>query len=197
MAAAFLLKETFSKDPAKPPVDGDARMLASLPLFVFPFCLLAAAITDIRRFIIPNFVSVILIAAFFVAFAMSGLGWDMLRVHLLTGAIMLAVGFGMFAYNICGAGDSKLLTSVALWLGWPVFGTALIYITLLGGVLSLGIVMARRFARMFPRLSLIFPPLGRLAATEKLAAPYGVAISTGAMLAFHESPLFKAIISTL
>jgi len=169
-------------------------MLASLPLYVFPLCMLAAAVSDIRKFIIPNTISIALVIAFFISFYLSGLGFEVLKNHLLTGGIMLAVGIAMFAFNICGAGDSKLLAAAALWLGWPMFAQALFYIALLGGVLSVGIFLARAIARWFPRLSIIFPPMARLAATEKLIAPYGVAIAAGAIIAFPKSTIFQAIV---
>jgi len=156
--------------------------------------MLAAAITDIRKFIIPNSLSIALIIAFFISFALSGLGTDVLLNHVASGVIMLAIGIAMFGFNMCGAGDSKLLAAAALWLGWPVFGQALIFITLFGGALSILIILARVIARHVPRLSLIFPPLARLAATEKLIAPYGVAIALGAVWVFPESSMFQAII---
>lgn len=169
-------------------------MLASLPLYVFPLCMLAAAITDVRKFIIPNTVSIILIVAFFASFLISGLGNDVLLNHVTTGLVMLAIGIAMFGFNICGAGDSKLLAAGALWLGWPIFGHALIFITLFGGALSVLILLLRGAARWFPRLSLMVPGLARLAATEKPIAPYGVAIALGAVWVFPESALFQAIV---
>ena len=87
-------------------------MLASLPLYVFPLCMLAAAVSDIRKFIIPNTVSIALVVAFFVSFFASGLGLDVLTNHLLAGGIMLALGIAMFAFGVCGAGDSKLLAAL-------------------------------------------------------------------------------------
>lgn len=168
-------------------------MLLSLPLYVFPLCMLAAAISDIRKFIIPNTVSLALIAGFLVCFALSGLGWAVLLNHVVSGLVMLALGIALFAFRVCGAGDSKLLAASALWLGWPLFGTALVYIALLGGVLSIGIIGARWVARSFPGLSTVFPPMARLAAAEKLIAPYGVAIAAGSIWVFPESALFQAI----
>jgi prepilin peptidase CpaA len=168
-------------------------MLLSLPLYVFPLCMLAAAVSDIRKFIIPNSVSLVLIAGFFLCFAVSGLGFDVLLNHVLTGIGMLALGIALFAFRVCGAGDSKLLAAGALWLGWPVFGTALIYIALFGGILSAGIICARLVARYVPQLSTVFPPLARLAATEKLIAPYGVAIAVGSIWVFPQSALFQAL----
>jgi len=49
-------------------------MLASLPLYVFPLCMLAAAISDIRKFIIPNTISIILTATFVAVFFLSVAG---------------------------------------------------------------------------------------------------------------------------
>jgi len=39
--------------------------------------------------------------------------------------------------------------------------------------------------------------MGRLAATEKLIAPYGVAIAAGAVFVFPDSTLFQAIVGGL
>lgn len=167
---------------------------ASLPLYVFPLCMLAVAISDIRKFIIPNTISIALVIAFFISFGLSGLSFDVLINHLIAGAIMLVVGIALFAFNVCGAGDSKLLAAAALWLGWPIFGHALLFIAIFGGVLSLLIIVTRSLARYFPRLSLIFPPLARLAATDKPLVPYGVAIAAGTVFVFPKSALFLAII---
>ena len=171
-------------------------MLASLPLLVFPFCMMAAAISDARRFIIPNTLSIALVAGFFVAFALSGLGWAALANHLAAGTVMLLIGVALFAFNIAGAGDGKLLAAAALWMGYPGFVPALVYVCFAGGALSLFIVLAWVFLRWYPRLSVMFPKLADLAAKplRGLPAPYGVAIAVGAVLAFPQSPIFKALV---
>jgi len=99
-------------------------MLVSLPLYVFPLCMLAAAISDVRKYIIPNTISLVLIAAFFVTFAISGLGWDILFNHVAAGLGMLIIGLILWHPDLTGylgGGDVKLLTASAFWLGWPVF----------------------------------------------------------------------------
>ena len=180
-------------------------MLISLPLYVFPLCMLAAAISDMRKFIIPNTVSIVLIGAFIASFAISGLGWDVLQNHLIAGFGMLIIGMILWfddyptEYSVggyLGGGDVKLLAAAAFWLGWPVFGHALIYITLCGGLLAIGFLAARLFARLFPRLSLTFKPLAKLAAEEKPPLPYGVAIAVGAVYVFPQSALFQAIVGS-
>jgi len=172
-------------------------MVATLPLVLFPFCLIAAALNDIRCFRIPNALSVILVAGFAVAAIVTGMDPATLGNHALTAFVMLAVGFGLFCFNIFGAGDAKILAAIALWLGWPAFLPCLLYITMLGGVLSIGIILARFFSRSFPAASEYVPSLAVLAATRKLKAPYGVAICLGTLISFAESPLFEALFAQL
>ncbi len=174
-------------------------MLISLPLYLFPLCMLAAAISDIRKYIIPNTISIALIGAFAAAFALSGLGFDVLLNHLIAGFGMLIVGLILWHPDYTGylgGGDVKLLTAAAFWLGWPVFGHALIYITLCGGLLAVGFLAVRLLVRWFPRISLTFKPLAKLAATEKPPLPYGVAIAVGAVYVFPQSALFQAILGS-
>jgi len=172
-------------------------MVATLPLVLFPFCLIAAALNDIRSFKIPNGLSVVLVAGFAFAALVTGMDLAMLGNHALTAVVMLAVGFSLFCFNIFGAGDAKLLTAIALWFGWPTFLPCVIYIALFGGALSIVILVARILARHFPAASMYVPPLATLAATERLKAPYGVAICLGTLATFSDSPLFEALTAQL
>ena len=76
----------------------------------------------------------------------------------LTGGIALAA---LFAMKAMGGGDVKLLTALALWIAPTLFLKLLIFMALIGGVLTLvfGIRNIMRRQR------------------EKLAIPYGVAIA--------------------
>lgn len=170
-------------------------MLASLPLFVFPFCMMAAAISDAQRFIIPNTISKILIAGFFVAFAVSGLDLNTLGIHILCGLVALSFGIALFGFKLLGAGDGKLIACAALWLGWPAVIPGLVYITFAGGALSLVIVIVWRLLKYFPALCVKFPFLAVMASKplRRLPSPYGIAIAIGALAAFPDSDLVKAI----
>jgi len=172
-------------------------MVATLPLVLFPFCLIAAALNDIREFKIPNALSVILMAGFAFAAVVTGMEIAALGNHVLTATIVLVIGFGLFCINVFGAGDVKILSVIALWLGWPSFLPCMVYIAFFGGILSAGIWGARLFARHVPALSIRFSALATLAATDKLKAPYGVAICIGTLVAFNESPLFEALFAQL
>jgi prepilin peptidase CpaA len=172
-------------------------MIATVPLILFPFCLIAAALSDARRFLIPNSLSVALVLGFVMAAGIAGMEWSAIGNHVLTAFVVLAVGFGLFCINVFGAGDGKILAAIALWFGWPSFLSTLIVIAFVGGALCLGIVNARSFARRFPAMSLRFPSLARLAATEELKCPYGIAIAIGALLTFRNSPLFELLVARM
>ncbi len=178
-------------------------MIAAVPLILFPFCLIAAALHDARRFKIPNGLSAALIGGFGIAAIIIGMPLAQLSGHAMTAAGVLAVGFGLFWIHdrfgifILGAGDTKLLTAIALWFGWPAFLTTLVIISLVGGALCLGICYARAFTRKFPSITVKWEPLSKLAATQQLRCPYGIAISIGALLTFRNSPLFDALTAQL
>ncbi len=170
-------------------------MVASLPLVLFPFCLIAAALSDARRFIIPNELCAALVVGFGIAALLVGMDLATLGNHVLTAIVVLAVGFGLFCINVFGAGDGKLLAAIALWFGWPDFLPCIIVITLFGGGLSLGICYARAMTRRFPSISARSKPLATLAATETLKCPYGIAICLGTLLTFRNTPIFEALIA--
>ncbi len=166
-------------------------MVASLPLILFPFLLIAAALSDAKRFLIPNEISAALVVGFGIAAYLVGMPGDVLFNHLLTGFVVLAVGFLLFCTITFGAGDAKLLAAISLWFGWPGFLPAILYVSLMGGLLSIIILVMRWIARAFPLLSLKVPYLANLAGAEAPKLPYGIAISIGSLLAFNQSTLFQ------
>ncbi len=178
-------------------------MIASVPLILFPFCLIAAALNDALHFKIPNALSVVLIGSFGIAAIIVEMPMSDLLVHVATAFIVLAVGFGLFlikeltGHLILGAGDTKLLTAVALWFGWPGFLTTLITITLVGGLLSVTMVALHFIARSLPSLTVRYRPIAALASTHirKIMCPYGIAITIGTLLCFDASPLLNDLIA--
>ncbi len=172
-------------------------MVASLPLVLFPFCLIAAALSDARRFIIPNELCAALVVGFGLAAYLVGMDLATFGSHVLTAVVVLAVGFGLFCINVFGAGDGKLLAAIALWFGWPGFMTCIVIVALIGGALSLAICYARAATRRFPAISARFKPLATLAATQELKCPYGIAICIGTLLTVQSSPLFEPLIAQI
>ena len=159
-------------------------MAELLVLTIFPGLIIAAAVSDIARFKIPNWLVVSLTAAFPPIALLIHMPLETLGSHALAGAIMLAVGFALFAPGYIGGGDAKLLAAVALWLGMSHLLHFLVYTAMFGGLLALALLAFR---------SLPLPAsLTGVGWVDRLhtpggAAPYGVAIGLGALIVFNQS----------
>lgn len=137
-----------------------------------------AALSDARRFIIPNILPLGLlllgIIAWFVGFPFSGPLWS----HILHFAVALGVGMLMFHFGWFGGGDVKLYAAVAFWFDFSE-GFMLVLLTSLGGVavvlLSLALLTLRTW---FGSAS---AKKGRLG-DRRIA--YGIAIAAGGILNF-------------
>lgn len=124
--------------------------------------LLVAAITDIRRRQIDNWLTLGIAATaplFWWASDLSLL--PQIAWHLGIAAITFAVLFGLFTLRMMGGGDVKLLTALALWIAPLWFMRLLIVMSILGGLLTLVLWIHHRAKNR----------------TDRLAVPYGVAIA--------------------
>lgn len=104
-------------------------LLQAALLLVFPVLVIVGALRDLTSFTIPNWISGLLILAFFPAALLVGIAPMAIGAHLLIGLGALAVGIGMFALRWIGGGDAKLFAAAALWLGAP---AALAYVVMTG-----------------------------------------------------------------
>ena len=100
--------------------------------------MLAVVYFDITQFIIPNTISIVLIALWvvYVITAPHDVNWTM---SLLVMIAFFIFGIGIFALNIMGGGDVKLLTALSLWIGWQpyILIQFFTWTALAGGVLAL------------------------------------------------------------
>ncbi|MSP43686.1 MAG: peptidase [Alphaproteobacteria bacterium] len=141
----------------------------------------AAAIYDLATYTIPNFLPVLLVAAF-AAFALwCGLSWPDLGGHLAAGISMLVTGWALFALGLLGGGDAKLLASTSLWMGWGGMINYLIMFSLCGGIVALLLLLFRRLP--MPNW---MQRQGWVTALHDAAngVPYGIALAIGAVLAW-------------
>lgn len=148
-----------------------------LLLGALAIALLVAAFTDIRRRQIDNWLNGAIAAAAPLYWWASGLAlWPDVAWQVGVALVTLIVLAVLFALRAMGGGDVKLLTALALWIQPLWFVRLLIGMALIGGVLTLVLgawhVMRRR--------------------KERLAIPYGVAISSAALwvLALQFVPAF-------
>lgn len=153
-------------------------MIEYAVLLIFPAAMAFAGAMDLFTMTIPNRISIVLVATFFVAAAMTGIGWQALASHVGAGLLMLAIGIGMFAMGWLGGGDAKLLAATALWLG---FGHLLGYLMvagLAGGLLALAILMYRS---MLPPLWLARQGWALRLHSAKSGIPYGIALAAAGL----------------
>ena len=160
-------------------------------LAIFPALVIAAAMTDMASYTIPNRLNLALAAAYPAAALLLGRAPGEIGVGLAIGAGALLVAMGLFAAGWIGGGDAKLFAAVALWVGWPAIASFLMATALVGGALAF-LLLNVRAAWLKPYLAGAPPWLARLTTTGE-AVPYGVAIAVGALVAFPQSPLVRGL----
>src|SRR5690606_15587033 len=132
---------------------------------------------DLTRYIIPNWMSAVLLLLYpaMLAFTPALPEGFSLWVSLLVFLAVFAGGVAIFALKWMGGGDVKLLAVLALCTGKEAVLELLVFTGLLGGVMSLLLMMVR-------------PAVGRYVPVEKLEQvprvlrhgeplPYGLAIT--------------------
>jgi len=173
-------------------------MLSTTAIFVvaltiFSGLLAWAAVSDFRRYIIPNQVSLGALALYpvYVLSAPDPVNWQW---ALVMAGIFFAVGFVMYVVRAMGAGDAKLMPVVMLWVGAKDF--TVFMAVLIAGSLALAFVIGVRTALAQMRASEReaggaavaisgFARFGRLLGELrhvpflKIQVPYGVAIAAG------------------
>lgn len=141
---------------------------------VFVLLVVAAMVEDARRYRIPNWMSLALIAAFGARVLVEpGLP---VAAHVIAAALVFVAFLLCYLGGWFGAGDVKMLAAVSLWAGPTQQVLLLGVMGLTGLVLGVLVLLARRTAATGARWP---KPIGRWA--EQGACPYGIAIGLGAL----------------
>lgn len=159
-------------------------------VFLFPALMAFAAASDLFTMTIPNRVSLLLIAGFFILAAVSGMPLAEIGMHVAAGATVLVVAFACFAFGWIGGGDAKVAASAALWLGFPPLASYLVYASLFGGALTLLMLQFRQWPLPYSLLSQEW--LQRLHRKDS-GIPYGIALALGALMIYPETDWIKAV----
>jgi prepilin peptidase CpaA len=102
----------------------------------FGALLVCASCFDVLRLRIPNIIPLGLVVLFAFRLLVEP-GIDAPLEHFAAMALTLLILLPVFAFDMLGGGDIKLLSAVALWLGMPKLGALLILVGLLGGIFAL------------------------------------------------------------
>ena len=166
-------------------------MITAAILVIFPLCLAVSACSDMLTMTIPNRVSLLLMVSFPVVAVFAGLPWNDIFLHFAAGLTVFVVVFALFALNVMGGGDAKLLATSAIWFGFnPSLTEYLIYVSILGGFLTISILSLRSYADTI--LGLGIPVPTPLLMAKKV--PYGIAIGFAGILVFPSSPLMQLVL---
>jgi prepilin peptidase CpaA len=169
-------------------------MIDAAILLLFPFLLALAAFSDLLTMRIPNHVSAVLFVSFLLIGSLTGFNLAQIGLHIAAAAAVFAVCFCLFAANVMGGGDAKLLTASAIWFGFNASLVAfLLYVSVFGGLLTLLVLFLRSQENLILAARI---PVPRLLLTAK-KIPYGIAIAFGGFAAYPSSPLMQAAFAQL
>ena len=167
--------------------------IAIFVVAVLPALLVAAAVSDLMSYTIPNVIPaaiLLLFIPFILLLAVSGhdIGWAEVGLHLLAASLGLVVGMAMFAAGWIGGGDAKLFAAALLWLGWDALVEYTVMASILGGALTLVLLALRQVPQ--PSFLLKQPWFARLS-DHKAGVPYGVALALAALLVLPDTQVFQ------
>jgi prepilin peptidase CpaA len=157
----------------------------AIRLALFPAMMAFAASSDFLTLTISNRVSLTLVGGFVALAVIGGVSAADVLSHLAAGCVVLVAAFSLFARGIIGGGDAKLAAATALWLGFDHLLPYLLYASLLGGALSVGLI----WFRMAP-----LPDwLARHDWAQRLhgkdaGVPYGIALAAAALAVYPQTP---------
>jgi prepilin peptidase CpaA len=158
-----------------------------------PACLTIAALTDFFEMTIPNWVSIVLIGAFVLIAPFSGFDLITIIWHFAAAFLVFSVCFTLFALNVMGGGDAKLLTAASLWFGFnhSLF-EFLAFTGYLGGALTIFVILLRANWDKLATVGIMLPPT--LMAAKKI--PYAIAIGAAGLMTYPNSSLVLAAVQS-
>ncbi len=153
-------------------------------LLLFCLVLAIAGANDVKARRIPNW-TILAVIALFAAWWLVGPSVS-LTSALGAALIMFVTSCALYFFRVVGAGDSKLVTVVALFVGLSRLPQFILYMSLAGGALAL-CLLAMEPTRLLVMLQM--RGKGRM----DRGVPYGVAIAAGGMVAIFAPVLHLAL----
>jgi prepilin peptidase CpaA len=160
-------------------------------LAFFPVMMVFAGLMDVMTMKIRNRLVVGLVFGYAVLAPLAGIAFDEMGLSLaLAGGVFLA-GFTLFSMGWIGGGDAKLATATVLWLGAAHVLPYLVYTALLGGALTLAVLV---FRQVELRAGWNVPEWAERLHSPQAGVPYGAAMAPAALMVFPQTPWVTAIL---
>lgn len=156
-------------------------MTQTLATTLLPVLMIVAATTDVMSFRIPNWLTILTALSFFPLAYATGMPLETFGYHVLAGAILFAVGFGLYSFGLFGGGDAKLIAAAGLWFGMANSMTFVVLTVLAGGVLAIAVAL---WSALHVHWEALDSSFSKRFAEIKPNVPYGLAIAVGAIFAF-------------
>jgi len=166
-------------------------MLDKFALLLFPLLMAFAASSDLLTMRISNRVVLLLVALFCVVAVAIGMPLQEFGLHVACAAAVLVVAFILFALGWIGGGDAKLAAATTFWLGFGVTLPYLLDASLIGGLLTLAILAARRWP--LPNVLARIGWIDRLH-DSKTGIPYGIALAIAGLLTYSDTSVFQRLV---
>jgi prepilin peptidase CpaA len=103
--------------------------------------LLVAAVTDLRRREIDNWLNAAIALAAPLYWIAAGLDWTAMGFQVALALLTFAAACVLFAIRQMGGGDVKLLTALALWFVPGSFAQLIVIMAVIGGAASVGMAV--------------------------------------------------------
>lgn len=161
-------------------------MIAITAMMLLPLCFTLAAVSDLFTMKIPNTLPAILVVGFLVLAPLLGMGWSDIGMALVASLAVFVVCFSLFAANVMGGGDAKLLTAAACWFGFS--QSLLIFLVataFLGGILTIAVLLIRGHSNSVLAIGIALPK--SLTTANKI--PYGIGIAVAGFMTYEHAPL--------
>jgi prepilin peptidase CpaA len=165
------------------------NLLILFTLVLFPALMTFSASSDLFSMKISNRVSIAL-ALLYPMLAL-GLGVPLVTIatNLGCGLAVLVLTFAMFARGWIGGGDAKLAAATAPWLGWALMLDYGLLTSVVGGALTLALVLSRRAP--LPSWAARLEWVARLHHPEN-GVPYGIALAAAGLALYPSSQIWRA-----
>lgn len=152
-------------------------LISQLVVIFFAGLLLWTAYSDYSTYRIPNRL-VLAVAALYPAYVFANFSNVNLIGGVVTAGVLLGICFLLYVKGWTGAGDAKLFAAVGLWAGPDLVVPFVFITTLVGGLISLLVMIRRYFEPLAVERG---SPLMRILPVLSVHVPYGVAISAGGL----------------
>lgn len=149
-------------------------VFATILLVALGLLLVSAGIEDARKRTIANWKNAAIAGLAPLWWIATGLSpWPDMALLLLSGVVVFALFALAFHFGMMGGGDVKMLGALALWLPLQPLVWLLILMSLIGGVLTVIMMIEHRWRK----------------SERPLEIPYGVAIAIAAIVVFYQPNL--------